>query len=157
MATDEQGLKQCDSQTQQGSVVREIKGQLVLDDPEALAVIRAVNKCNCQNTLKLNAERIGYFKQRIVELGLPAKQAVIIILNVNDVHGGQITEILMPGHDWQEYRDRGEIPFARGIAERDGISELIGFFDKEAEAELSSMTDVAIVVVDHGVAKVFPA
>lgn len=63
----------------------------------------------------------------------------------------------MPGNNWQEYRDRGEVPFARGLAERDGITEAVSTFDKEAGMKLSLMTDVAVVVVDHGVAEIFSA
>lgn len=63
----------------------------------------------------------------------------------------------MPGHNWQEIRDKGEVPFARGLAIRDGIQEALGAFDVEAATKLRSMTDVAVVVVDHGVAEVFAA
>jgi hypothetical protein len=33
------------------AVVREINGQLVLDDPDAVEVIKGINKRNCQNTV----------------------------------------------------------------------------------------------------------
>ncbi|KKT17798.1 MAG: hypothetical protein UV98_C0001G0001, partial [Parcubacteria group bacterium GW2011_GWB1_43_6] len=62
-----------------------------------------------------------------------------------------------PGHNWQEIRDKGEVPFARGLAMREGIQEVLGTFDKEAATKLQSMRDVAVVVVDHGVAEVFTA
>lgn len=71
-----------DGPPQSGAVVREVEGQLILDDPEALAVIRAVSKHNCENTLKLNTDRVVHFKQRLTERGMTAKQAVIVLLNV---------------------------------------------------------------------------
>src|ERR1700678_829317 len=37
--------------------VEEVDGQLVLIDPMAVAVIKAVEKHNCRNTLKLHYER----------------------------------------------------------------------------------------------------
>ena len=80
-----------------------------------------------------------------------------MILNVDDPNGSQIAEALMPGHNWQENRDRGEVPFARGLAVREDIQDAIEFFDNEAATELRKMTDLAVVVVDHGVAAVFPA
>ena len=40
---------------------------------------------------------------------------------------------------------------------RDGIQGALGTFDKEAAKKLKGMTDVAVVVVDHGVAEVFAA
>lgn len=60
----------------------------------------------------------------------------------------------MPGFDWQKIRDRGEVPFARGLAMREGIRDALGFFDQEAATKLRDMTTV-VVVVDHGVAEVF--
>ena len=139
------------------AVVHEIDGKLVLDDPDAVAVIHAVEKHNCRNTLEMNADRVEHFKRRLAERGMTAGQAVIVLLNVDDVHGGPLADVLMPGVNWQEIRDRGEVPFARGLAMREGIHEALGIFDKEAVVKLQSMTEVAVVVVDHGVAEVFPA
>lgn len=149
------GVKDVDEEPT--AVVREVAGQLVLDDPEAIAVIRAVEKRNCLNTLVMNADRVAHFKQRLSDRGMTPDQAVIVILNVDDVHGGPLADALMPGHNWQEIRDRGEVPFARGLAMRDGIQNAIGTFDEEAAAKLKNMTDVVVVVVDRGVAEVFEA
>ena len=139
------------------AVVRRVGGQLVLDDPDAVAVIHAVEKHNCRNTFELNADRVVHFKNRLAERGMTADQAVIVLLNVDDVHGGPLADVLMPGYNWQEIRDKGEVPFARGLAMRDGIQGALGTFDKEAAKKLKGMTDVAVVVVDHGVAEVFAA
>ena len=146
-----------DDEESQGAVIREINGQLVLDDPVAVTMIHAVEKHNCRNTLELNADRVAHFKCRLTERGMTPDQAVIVLLNVDDVHGGPLADILMPGHDWQEIRDRGEIPFARGLAMRDGIQEALGAFDKDAATKLQGMSEVAVVVVDHGVVEVFVA
>lgn len=149
MATNENEVPQ--------AVVREINGQLVLDDPMAVTIIKAIEKHNCRNTFELNADRVTHFKQRLADRGLSASDVVIVLLNVDDVHGGQLAEAMMPGHNWQEIRDRGEVPFARGLAMRAGIQEVLGTFDKEAATKLQEMTDVAVVVVDYGVAEIFPA
>lgn len=143
--------------TATGAIVREVNGQLVLDDPEAVAVISAVSKHNCKNTLEANADRVTHFKKRLAERGMTADQAVIVLLNVDDIHGGPLADILMPGQNWQEIRDRGEVPFARGLAMRDGIQEALDAFDEDAAKKLKNMTGVAVVVVDHGVAEVFSA
>jgi hypothetical protein len=139
------------------ATVRKIEGQLVLDDPDAVALVRAVSKHNCRNTLKINADRVEHFKRRLTERGLTPTEAVIVLLNLNDPNGGQIAEVLMPGHNWQEYRDRGEVPFVRGLVMREGIEGALNFFDKEAADKLREMTEAAVVVVDHGVAEIFPA
>lgn len=140
------------------AVVREIDGQLVLDDPDALAMIRVVAKHNCKNTLELNAERVRHFSGRIAARQLSPAEFLIVILNVDDAHGGAIAEALMPGHDWSEFWARGEIPFARGLAGRGGIHDVIAEFDVEAAAKLRASPDtLMVVVVDHGVAEVYPA
>lgn len=137
------------------AVVTEIDGRLVLEDPIAYAMICAVNKHNCKNTYDLNLDRIEYFKKRIVEKGLSPDDVVIVVINADDVNGGLVADILMPGFNWQEIRDRGEIPFARGIANRDGIRKILEAFDYEAACKLDKAIDVAVVVIDNQVAEVF--
>jgi hypothetical protein len=139
------------------ATVHEIDGELVLDDPVAMAMIRAVRKNNCKNTFEMNADRVEHFKNRFSVNNVTASEAVIVILNVDDPNGKQIAEALMPDHNWQEYRDRGEIPFTRGLAMRDGIEEVLEIFDAEAASKLREMKETAVVVVDHFVAEIFPA
>lgn len=133
------------------AVVHEINGQLVLVDPEAAAMIMAVEKYNCRSTLVANFGRVFHFKRRIAEIGMSPKDAVIVVLNVDDPHGGPLADVLMPGFDWQSIRDRGEVPFARGLAGRDGIQEVVDKLDRETGDELRSIQGTAVVVMDHGV------
>ena len=133
------------------TVVHEINDDL---DAETMILI---GKHNCRNTFEMNARCIGRCKKRLIELGLAASYAVIVLVNVNDVHGGQIADALIPGMNWQEIRDRGETPFARGLAIREGIQKTLDTFDQEAATTLRGMTGVVAVVVDHGVAEVFQA
>lgn len=131
--------------------------QFVLNDPDAVTLARGVGKHECLATLNLNADRIAHFKRRVVEREMTSDQVVIVVAKVDDVNGGPIADVLVPRYNWQEIRDRGEIPFARGLARRAGIQELLNAFDHEAGAKLRGMTDVAVVVIDHGVAEVFVA
>lgn len=141
-----------------GAMVDVVDGQVVLEDPDALAVVRALGKINCQNTLQVNSDRVEHFKRRVDELGMTANQVVIVLLNVDDMYGGALADVLMPDHNWQEIRDRGEIPFARGLATRQGMQESLRMFDAAAAGKLESLEHrLAVVVVDHGVAEVFPA
>ena len=146
------------------AVVREIDGQLVLDDPDALAVIQAMNAHNrsqamtaCRETLRMHQDRVAHFKRRVIELGKTPKEVVIVVLNVDDPYGGPIADALMPGHNWQEIRDRGEVPFARGLADREFIQGILEQFDEEAARMLKHLTCITVVVVNHGVACVFEA
>jgi hypothetical protein len=131
--------------------------QLVLDDPAALAMFRVVEKTNCRHTFDLNQTRIAHFVGRIAERGLDPKDICIVILNVNDPHGGPIAEVLMPDTDWAPIRAQGMVPFARGLAPRELMREALDAFDKEAAEKLASLAGAVVVVVDHTVAEVYPA
>jgi hypothetical protein len=139
------------------AVVRKIGGKIVLDDPQAVAVFQAVAKHNCAGTFEMNADRVIHFKNRMTERGLGAQDVVIVLVNVDDVHGGPLADALMPGANWQQYRDMGQVPFARGLAGRAGMQDILSNFDKAAAEKLQKSEVPSVVVVDHGVAEVFPA
>jgi hypothetical protein len=142
--------------------VREINGQLVLEDPDALAVFKAVNRRNCQNTFDLNLDRIAHFAVRAQNY--PRGHAVIVILNMDDRLGSILGDAAMPGQDWDAIRALGQVPFARGLALRTGVTAFMADYDTEAVAQLEAIlntpTDppnIPVVVIDHGVIAVFPS
>jgi len=100
---------------------------------------------------------IEHFTKRMTALGQNADTVVIVLLNVDDPNGGALADALMPGHDWQAMRDQGQIPFARGLAGREGIQEALEVIDKDAAKKLREtvLGSKRVVVVDHGVAEVF--
>lgn len=130
----------------------------ILIDPDAVAFIQAVEKYNCRNTLEANMDRVQHFKRRIAELGKDPKDVVIVVLSVDDPHGGHIAEMLMPGQDalWAEIRARGEAPYARGLAGREGITEAVEILDAEVAVRLKAM-NLAVVIMDRGVVEAFEA
>lgn len=137
-------------------VVRRMSdGQLVLDDPAALGMALAVGKHNCKRTLAQNAERVTHFARRLTEKNLSPKDAAIVLLNVDTRLGSLLADALMPGHDWQAFRDQGQIPFARGLAGREGLQELVDKIDETAGNKLRSLDGVAIIVMDFDVVEVF--
>lgn len=129
-------------------------GQLILIDPMAVAVAKAVAKHNCKNTLAANADRVDHFRRRVVELGRNPNDTVIVLANVDDMAGSILAEALMPGFSWEEIRARGEIPFARGLAAREGVVEFIKTVDPEIVVE-ENPQQVQIIVVDHGTCEIF--
>lgn len=138
--------------------VREVDGQLVLEDPDAVAMIRVVEKHNCVEMAKAQADRVRHFVGRVQDKGLRPEDVVITIINVDDARGAVLAEALMPGHDWQAYRDRGEVPFARGLAGRGGVEDFVTAFDKDAGRKFQEMKDdLLVVIVDRGVAEVVRA
>jgi len=134
--------------------VVEIDGKLVLDDPDAVGVIRAVAKHNCRILFEHNSDRVAHFTERAKLRGLPPTEVVIVIINVDAPFGKALADALMPGFNWQEVRDRGEIPIARGLAGREGLQEALDFIDPEAAAKLRA-SEFAVIVVDQGVAEVY--
>ena len=140
------------------AVVREEGGRLVLDDPDAIAVVKAVEKHNCRLTLDAQADRVAHFKRRAVDKGVD--RVAIVLLNVDDPNGKAITDILMPGQDgmWQSLRESGQVPFARGLATRDGMQIIVDDLDADEGERLRAMTGEAVVIVaDRGVVAVFAA
>jgi len=135
--------------------VREIDGQTVLIDPEGVAVVRAIAKLNCNKTFEANSGRVEHFKQRILQLDKNPKEVIIVVLNADDPHGGLLANHLMPNQDWDEYRKLGQVPFARGLAMRQGIQEFLDLLDKEAGDKLRQLEGVAVLVMDYGVAEVY--
>lgn len=125
----------------------------LLNDPATVGFCRAVAKHNCKGTYEANAERLIYFRRRMANYD--PLLVVIVVVNVDDHNGAPLADALMPGFDWQQYRDRGEIPMARGLAVREGIQEILEVIDKEAAEKLRNQKGVAVVVVDHGTAEVY--
>ncbi len=104
---------------------------------------------------KGNAERVRHFTQRVEELGRTGEDTVITLIDVDDRVGKVLADMLMPGHDWQRYRDAGEIPVARGLAAKDGIPEFLKDAGYELAAnELLATNDLRVVVLNSGVALV---
>lgn len=137
------------------TVERGENGELALNDPVAMGMIRAVGKHNCKITFAANRDRVEHFRQRVDALGLSPATVVIVVINVDAIYGNLLANTLMPDFDWQAIRDKGEIPFARGIAMKEGIQAFLSDVDKDAGDKLSGYLGVATVVVDHGVVEVF--
>lgn len=130
----------------------------VLHDPTASAVIEAVSRHNTREMLLgFHRERVQHFVRRMAELGQTPDQSLIVVLCVDDRLGAPLAEQLMPGHDWDAYRARGEVPFARGLALRDPLQRLLDKVDPERARELRAIAGIAVLVADNGVFFVCPA
>ena len=118
--------------------------------PEQLAMTQAA-----LNFFDANAERMKYFKDRAVELGRTGHDSVITLINVDCPAGGVLAEALMPGHNWQRFRDIGEVPVARGLVPKDGVLAFLGATGfTTAERELREANKLMFVVLDSEVALV---
>lgn len=123
---------------------------------EIQQIFNEIDTRNCKHTLDIQRDRVKHFKNRIKELDHSPQNVVIVLANVDTPDGEYIAEMTMPNHNWQQYRDNGEIPFARGLCDRSGIELFLhnfGYYDEEKI--LKECQGTGIVVIDHGTAKVF--
>jgi hypothetical protein len=137
---------------------------LVLHDPAAEAMIavveahnRKIAKENCRKLFENQAERIAHFQQRYIASGAGPGDVIIVLVQVDDPYGAGLADALMPGYDWQALRDRGEVPYARGLAGRAGITEAVTFIDPEVGKRLEAIPGLAVAIVGYGTAEVYPA
>lgn len=137
--------------------VRVEDGEIILDDPEAMGLFEVVAQSNCLKTAEAFRERVEHFIRRVGERRDDPRTVVVVLAWVDDVAGSIIAEALMPGTDWQEQRDKGMRPYARGLAERGGIERFLAACRPAAAEALKAVPGLAVVVIDHGTAAVFPA
>ena len=82
-------------------------------------------------------KRLTQIAYRALQQGHNSQDMVLTFIDVDDPTWTTIVDALMPGHNWQEYRDRGEKPMARGSAYADGIIDVISELAPEVAAELN--------------------
>ena len=77
------------------------------------------------------------------------------MIDVDDPSWIDVVDALMPNHNWQEYRDRGEKPVARGSAYAEGLSNYLCRIVPDIETELTGATPAgtirAIVMAEGGI------
>lgn len=123
-------------------VVRD-DGSLVLEDPQAEGVLRAVQNHNhslavseCERYFRLHEERLQAFASRVL-LRESQDRDVVVCISADDPKDALMLDVAMPGHDWDEYRKRGEVPFGRGILPRDAVLSMCAqLFDEREFSEL---------------------
>jgi len=127
-----------------------------LHDSAAFGVVRAVERANIRQALRTEQlDRVAHFADRIKELGRTPRDTMLVVLNVDDFHGGALADLLMPDHDWQPLRDAGQVPYARGLTTRKPIQRFLDSIAPEAGSELRKVRGVALLAMDRGVVVVF--
>lgn len=82
------------------------------------------------------------------------EQFIVICVDVDDATWRTMVDFLMPGADWQQYRDQGLKPVARGVVNRESIEAIA----KEAyPAVFGFDVDSPIAVFSAGGVSVFSA
>ena len=68
-----------------------------------------------QELFEDSVPRLAEMADRAVSvLRLSPSEVAMVVIDVDDASWTPLAEKLMPGHDWQQYRDREEVPVARG-------------------------------------------
>ena len=113
----------------------------------------AIAYCPVDSFGATDFERIMFYNQnreRLLEFAAKAAKrgdgAVVVCIDVDDPKWTALAEALMPGHDWDEYRARGEKPVARGIAMRTGMQEIIAD-EYPAAGQLKTPTEGVNILV----------
>jgi hypothetical protein len=57
--------------------------------------------------------------------GMTPREFMIVCIHVDDLNWTDLVEVLMPNSDWQQFRDRGEMPLATGIFWRPALDYLM--------------------------------
>jgi hypothetical protein len=102
--------------------------------------------------MQVSAERLAQLAHRALYVrGLKHDQFVMTCIKV-DSRWRWIVDKLMPGYDWQEFRDRGEEPVARGSAMWplcEVVAEELPNL-KDALMEIPAAGRVKVIALDDG-------
>ncbi len=83
-----------------------------------------------------NRQRLAELAYRALRRGMKPVDFIIICIDVEDSEWTELVNHLMPDHDWQSIRDRGERPVARGSVTR----EVAEYLSKVAPAVASALS-----------------
>lgn len=139
------------------ATVREVDGQIVLDDPDALAMFDVTRHGNCSAMLEDHGARILHFRRRAIVRGHTAAEVAIIVINADMPGGEEIAAACQLPDGWAEdFRAQGATPFARGLVERASMQEA---FDAGAGARyataLREIAGLPVMVFDYGAIALF--
>jgi hypothetical protein len=107
---------------------------------------------------QINKQRLEELAHRaIYKKRLLAEDFVIVCINVDDLAWTDLAEHLMPDHDWQQYRDKGETPVARGSVLAEVCEYLAMVVPGIRDALYGNLPNgyVRVVVMDAGGASVY--
>lgn len=98
--------------------LKEVNGELVLVDPVGAAVSETIERLNLYHRDDAAMTRL---MNRAREKG---DDFVVVLFDADDPLFEGAVEALMPGHDWNQYRARGELPVARGVVPRKLVTNI---------------------------------
>ena len=95
---------------------------------------------------ELNRDRLTQLAARAREKTKEGEAQCVVCVDVDDPTWTPLVEMLMPGHDWDVYRNRGEKPVARGVVPQDLIEAVVQeTYPAAGEFHKSRITNVVIL------------
>lgn len=107
---------------------------------------------------QINSERLAEMATSALNKGLEPDAFIMTLIDVDDPSWTEIVDQLMPGHDWQSYRDRGEKPVARGSAMASSLLSILSVMVPDIETALTARLPegcIKTVVLGNGGASVY--
>jgi hypothetical protein len=104
-----------------------------------------------EELFKLNLEALKRLMDNVIAKGMTNETAMLVCIHVDD-GWWELTEALMPGHDWQQYRDRNEKPIARGSVHKPTMVDLISLVAPELSSAFKPLPPKCfhVAVMDAG-------
>jgi hypothetical protein len=97
---------------------------------------------------RLNQERLAELAWRAIHVKkLDPQDFLIVCIDVDDPAWTDLVEALMPGHDWDVYRARGEAPIARGSVLRSTVGEYLAHVIPGVARKLRKPDDPGVQVM----------
>lgn len=116
-------------------------------EPIAYCPVDSVGVTDIQRAFfhRENADRLAELRDRAFQKG--ADDFVVVCIDVNDKTWTKLVDWLMPGHDWEPYRARGETPVARGVVPRAPMEDVVKTFYPAAVKDLKTGPNLVNVLV----------
>jgi len=109
------------------------------------------------NLFELNVVRLAQLAYKGLNRGMKPDEFAVICIDVDDPTWTDEVEVLMPGHDWQQYRDHGEKPIARGNVSAEFcryIGRIVPGISKELLKDVSR-DRIQVIVLGSGGASLY--
>ncbi len=123
-----------------------------MSGPEQFISPGARDRQNLFDQYKVRLNRLAF---KHLARGNRREDLLAVVIDVDDPNTSDIVEMVMPGHDWQQYRDRGERPVASGLVKQDEflhyLSETSVGIDSLLRAPIPTHSMRTIVLASGGI------
>lgn len=105
--------------------------------------------------LDMNLHHVLYFKMLMEEQELSPDKVVIVVADYDDKYGRRFAKMILPGFNWQAFKDQGGEPLALGLACRKKASKEIKRINPQLLFDLAGVKETPVVVIAEKAADIF--